>query len=127
MTIHHIGMYVEDIEKARDFFAKYFGAEPGEGYCNPKKGFRSFFLRFGGGAGLELMHKEQMETPPKAMTRTGYIHLSFSVGTKEKVDELTERLRKDGFTVAGEPRTTGDGYYESCVLDAEGNQIEITV
>lgn len=54
-------------------------------------------------------------------------HIAFSVGSKEKVDALTERLKIDGFNVVSGPRTTGDGYYESCILGIENNQIEITV
>jgi len=63
------------------------------------------------------------EFPPRGLKA----HLAISVGSKEKVDELTEKLRADGYTVAGNPRLTGDGYYESVVFDPEGNRIEITV
>jgi lactoylglutathione lyase len=73
------------------------------------------------------MQKPSMENPEKNINRTGYIHLAFSVGSKEKVDSLTARLAQDGYTVISGPRTTGDGYYESCVMGFEGNQIEITV
>ena len=59
--------------------------------------------------------------------RLGIIHFAISVGSKAKVDHLTELLRKDDYLILGEPRTTGDGYYESVVLDPEGNRIEITV
>jgi lactoylglutathione lyase len=57
----------------------------------------------------------------------GYIHISFSVGSKDNVDELTKRLEKDEYKVVSQPRTTGDGFYESCVMDPENNQIEITI
>ena len=73
------------------------------------------------------MSKPGMEDPDKSISRTGYIHIAFSLGSKEKVDELTDRLREDGYEVVSGPRTTGDGYYESCVVVIEGNQIEITV
>ena len=68
-----------------------------------------------------------MEDDPKTLNRTGYVHIAFSVGSRERVDELTERLRSDGYEVLSGPRTTGDGYYESCVVSVEGNLIEITV
>ena len=55
------------------------------------------------------------------------MHLAFSVGRREKVDQLTERLKSDGYKVLSGPRVTGDGYYESCVAGPEENQIEITV
>lgn len=127
MKIEHVAMYVNDLAGAKAFFEKYFGAKANDGYHNPKKNFRSYFLTFDDGARLELMNKPDMEDPEKTRNRTGFIHLSFSVGSKEAVDLLTETLKNDGYTVADGPRTTGDGYYESCVIAFEGNQIEITV
>ena len=76
---------------------------------------------------LEIMNKPEMSDLPKDLARTGYVHLAFSVGSKDKVDALTEELKADGYEVISGPRTTGDGYYESCVVAIEGNQIEITV
>ena len=126
MKIEHVAMYVNDLEKARDFFVKYFGAKSNEGYHNPKKQFRSYFLSFNGEARLEIMNKADMDNAVKDLNRTGFIHFAFSVGSKEKVDELTAQLKRDGYEVISGPRITGDGYYESCILDFEGNQIEIT-
>ena len=126
MHIEHIAMYVNELEQARDFFVKYFGATSNDGYHNKNTGFRSYFLSFDGGARLEIMKKPQMEDAEKTLTRTGYIHIAFSLGSREAVDELTETLRKDGYDVISGPRTTGDGYYESCIVAMEGNQIEIT-
>ena len=85
------------------------------------------FLTFDDGARLEIMNKPVMDDFEKSMDRTGFIHIAFSVGSKEKVDLLTEQLKKDGYTVVSGPRTTGDGYYESCIVAVEGNQIELTV
>lgn len=127
MKIEHIAMYVNDLEKAKDFFVKYLGASSNEGYHNPNTDFRSYFLSFDDGARLELMHKPQLTDTEKELARTGYIHIAFSVGSKERVDTLTEELKADGYEVVSGPRTTGDGYYESCVLGIEGNQIEITI
>ena len=126
MKIEHVAMYVNDLEKAREFFVKYFGAKSNEGYRNPKKQFRSYFLSFGGEARLEIMNKAEQVDNEKNLAATGFIHLAFSVGSKEKVDDLTAQLKRDGYEVISDPRTTGDGYYESCILDFEGNQIEIT-
>ncbi|MBO5622140.1 MAG: VOC family protein, partial [Butyrivibrio sp.] len=89
--------------------------------------FRSFFVSFEDGARLEITTKPEVVDAQKPLNRTGYAHIAFSVGSKEKVDELTERLRADGYEVVSGPRTTGDGYYESCVVGIEGNQVEITV
>ena len=127
MHIEHIAMYVNDLEAARDFFVKYFQAKSNEGYHNPRTDFRSYFLSFGHGARLEIMNKPYMSDTEKDLNRMGYIHIAFSLGSKSAVDELTERLKGDGYEVISGPRTTGDGYYESCIFDFEGNQIEITV
>lgn len=127
MHIEHIAMYVNDLEKTKDFFIQYFHAKANELYHNKTTGFRSYFLTFDDGARLEIMNKPQMADDTKVLTRTGYIHIAFSLGSKEAVNELTEVLRADGFDVISGPRTTGDGYYESCIIGIEGNQIEITM
>ena len=127
VRIEHIAMYVTDLERVREFFATYFQAASNDGYHNQKTGFRSYFLTFGDGARLELMHKPGMEDAEKTLSRTGYAHIAFSVGSKEAVDALTRRLKADGYRVISGPRTTGDGYYESCIVALEDNQIEITV
>ena len=127
MKIEHTAMYVADLESAKDFFVKYFGGRANDIYHNHKTGFRSYFITFDEGARLELMNKPNVTSIDNFAEHTGYAHIAFSVGSKEKVDELTERLRNEGYSIISEPRTTGDGYYESCVLDIEGNRVEITV
>lgn len=126
MRIEHIAMYVNDLEKTKEFFVKYFNAAPNEGYHNRKTGFRSYFLSFDDGARLEIMNKPIMSDCEKQLTRTGYVHIAFRLGSKEAVDKLTAELKADGYEVVSGPRTTGDGYYESCIIGIEGNQIEIT-
>lgn len=127
MKIEHIALYVNNLENARDFFVKYLEADSNEGYHNPKTNFRSDFLSFEDGARIEIMNKPEMPDLPKDPVRTGYAHIAFSVGSKEKVDELTARLKADGYEVLSGPGTTVDGYYESCIAVVEQNQIEITV
>ena len=127
MNIEHIAMYVRDLEAARDFFVKYLGASSNSGYHNKTTDFRSYFLSFDGGARLEIMTRPQLADSENAAARTGYIHIAFSLGSKEKVDELTARLKADGYEVISGPRITGDGYYESCIVSIEGNQIELTI
>lgn len=126
MKIEHIALYVNDLSKSRCFFEKYFGAEACELYHNKATGFMSYFLSFEDGARLEIMTHPQTEDIEKVLKRTGFAHIAFSVGSREKVDTLTRTMQNDGYTVISQPRVTGDGYYESCVLDSEGNQIEIT-
>ena len=127
MRIDHIAMYVNDIEQAKEFFLKYLNGKTNDGYHNAKTGFRSYFISFEDGARLEIMNKPDLDDIEKALDRTGLTHIAFSVGSKERVDELTRLLHADGYRVVSGPRTTGDGYYESCVVTIEGNQIEITV
>ena len=127
MRIEHIAMYVNDLEKARDFFVKYLEGEANDGYHNVKTGFRSYFISFDDGARLEIMNKPGMVDGEKSLNRTGFIHVAFSVGSQDRVDGLTHLLQADGYHVVSGPRTTGDGYYESCIVVIEGNQIEITV
>ena len=127
MRVEHIALYVNDLEDARQFFVKYFGATSNDGYHNLQTNFRSYFLSFDSGARLEIMNKPNMSNLPKEINHTGYAHIAFSVGSKEKVDTLTAELKADGHEVISGPRTTGDGYYESCIIALEDNHIEITV
>ena len=127
MRIEHIALYVNDLESARRFFVKHFGATSNDGYHNPQTDFRSYFLSFDKGARLEIMNKPKMSDLPKEINLTGYAHIAFSIGSKEKVDTLTAELKADGYEVISGPRTTGDGYYESCIIALEDNQIEITI
>ncbi|UHO37621.1 VOC family protein [Chryseobacterium capnotolerans] len=127
MKIEHIAVWVKDLEKTRTFYQKYFGATSNEKYVNPVKNFESYFLSFDNGCRLEIMTRADIKESENfyESQQFGIIHFAFSAGSKEKVNELTEVLRNDGYTIAGEPRTTGDGYYESVILDPENNIIEI--
>lgn len=125
MIIEHIALYVSDLEEAKQFFITYFQATANAGYHNPNTDFRSYFLTFPEGSRLELMHKPGLQAD--IPNRFGYAHIAFSVGSKEAVDALTARLKDDGYPIVSGPRTTGDGYYESCVEIFGGNLLEITV
>jgi lactoylglutathione lyase len=129
MKIDHIAIWVQDLEIMCDFYFRYFDLSPGKKYFNPAKNFSSCFLtEKTGETRIELMHKPSLKTPAEDTPDiAGLAHLAISSGSREKVDTLTARLRSDGYVIAGEPRTTGDGYYESIVLDPEGNRIEITI
>ena len=127
MRIEHLAIWAKDLEAMRAFYVKYFGATSNERYHNPAKQFQSYFLSFEGGCRLELMQKNTIQANRNAGEAIGITHFAITVGSEAGVDELTGRLRADGYQVVGEPRRTGDGYYESVVLDPEGNRIEITV
>ena len=127
MKIEHIALYVNDLEAARDFFVKYFDAASNEGYHNTRTDFRSYFLTFADGSRLEIITKPDLTDSGDVLNRLGYAHIAFRVGSKEAVDSLSVKLSTDGYPVISGPRTTGDGYYESCILGFEGNVIEITV
>ena len=125
--IEHFALYCIDLEVMRAFYEKYFGAKAGEKYHNISKGFQSYFLSFEDGARLEIMSKVGIDKENKIEEYLGFSHLAISVGSKENVDSLTKMLENDGFEIIGQPRTTGDGYYESLVFDSERNRIEITI
>lgn len=124
MRITHIAMWVKDIDTVAAFYERYFDARPGDRYRNPRKQFESRFLAFADGARLELMHRPDVAGQPGESL--GYAHLALSVGSEAAVDALTVRLAADGVRCLDGPRRTGDGYYESVVLDPEGNRVEIT-
>ncbi len=126
MKIEHIALFVTDLEKTREIFIKYFEAQSNEGYYNKNTGFRSYFLSFSDGARLEIMNRPETKSIPIEAYCEGYHHIAFSTGSKEKVDSLTKRLSDDGYKIISGPRTTGDGYYESCV-NICGIIVEITV
>ncbi len=127
MIIEHIALYVQDLQVSKHFYESYFGAVSSKEYHNKSTGFKSYFLSFEGGARLELMSSADHCEKDSNEKRAGFIHLAFSVGSEEQVRSLTVKLKQDGYNITSEPRTTGDGYYESCVADPEGNLIEITV
>ncbi|MBK9125139.1 MAG: VOC family protein [Chloroflexi bacterium] len=126
MRIEHAALWTADLERSRAFYEAYFGGSAGMRYVNPRTGFASYFLTFDGGARLELMQRPDV-AGGDSTERIGWAHVAFSVGSREAVDALTERLRADGYTVVSGPRTTGDGYYESVVLDPDGARVEIMV
>jgi lactoylglutathione lyase len=128
MRIEHVALWTEDLERCKAFYITYFGATAGADYFNAMKGFRSCFLSFVDGARIEVMTTSKLSPLVIApgVQRMGLTHLAISVGSEQIVDGLTQRLREDGFPIEDGPRRTGDGYYESVVLDPDGNRIEIT-
>jgi lactoylglutathione lyase len=128
MRIEHIALWTTDLERCKQFYASYFGAAAGANYVNPVKGFTSCFLSFSDGARIEVMMTTMLSPvviEPGAQ-RMGLTHIAISVGSTQRVDELTRKLIDDGFPIVDGPRRTGDGYYESVALDPDGNRIEIT-
>ncbi len=128
MKIEHIAIWADDIELLHQFYTEYFGMKSNDMYINPHKQFRSYFLSFGEDkTRIEIMSMPDRMEPTSRGQMKGLAHFAISVGSKEQVLALTERLRNDGYTILSEPRTTGDGYFESAVTDPEGNTVEITV
>ena len=128
MRIEHITIWSDDIDRLKRFYELYFSARANDKYTNHSKGFSSYFLEFESGCRLEVMQMPGIEfLPDRDKQYHGIAHLAVSVGSRSAVDSLTERIRGDGYAVVGEPRTTGDGYYERVVLDPDGNRIEITI
>ena len=128
MKIDHLSIWVDDLERMKDFYTHYFNASANDKYTNTAKQFTSYFISFPqGGPRLELMNRPNvLQAENERGNVKGLTHFAFSVGAKEVVDAMTEKFRRDGYTIFSEPRTTGDGYYESVILDPEGNHLEIT-
>ena len=124
MHIDHIAIWTKDLENEKDFFLKYFECTANEKYVNPAKQFFSYFITFAGGSGIELMSRADI-TAERAGETLGIAHIAINAGSREKVDKLTEIFERDGIIVVSKPRITGDGYYESVILDPESNLIEI--
>lgn len=129
MHIEHLAIWVKELEPMLNFYSKYFGASPGNKYTNAAKHFESYFLTFEGGPRLELMYMPSVpDTANDAYLQfTGFIHFAISVGSEDRVNVLSRQLQADGFELIEGPRWTGDGYYESVVLDPEKNRVEITI
>ena len=125
MTIDHIAIFVRDLEKTKDFYVKHFNAIPNNKYRNSKTLLETYFLSFDSGARIEIMSRPDLSESSKKLLRTGLIHLSFKLGSKELVDSKVEQLQSEGYKIINNPRITGDGYYEACISDNEGNLIEI--
>jgi lactoylglutathione lyase len=128
MQIDHIAIWTNHLEPMREFYEIYFQAKGGSKYQNPAKLFESYFLSFSSGARLELMSRTGISVKKKETEEllTGYTYVSFACGSEKSVDELTEQISKDGYRVVDGPRHTDDGYYESVILDPDGNRVEIT-
>ena len=128
MHIEHFALWTKDLDRMKKFYETYFNASSNSMYTNSEKKFTSYFLTFDSGARLELMQRPDIETPQNSTDKElfGYAHLAISVGSKEGVNQLTERLQNNGYPILDGPRRTGDGYYESVVADPDGNRIEIT-
>jgi lactoylglutathione lyase len=125
ITLDHIAIYTDHLERLKDFYVRYFNAMPNDEYHNPKTGLRTYFLSFGDGSRIEIMSRSEITSRNDTTPILGLTHLAFRVGSKEAVDRLMQKLLDDGFVLKSSPRTTGDGYYESCVLDPDLNEVEI--
>jgi lactoylglutathione lyase len=126
MHIEHVAIWTHDLERLKAFYETYFDGRAKAKYVNAEKQFESYFVAFASGARLELMWMPTIPKPRGEGQASGYAHLAFSIGSEAAVDALTARLREDGHRIVSAPRRTGDGYYESCVLDPDGNRVEIT-
>ena len=125
MNLEHVALYVDDLEATKAFYIRHFGATANNKYHNQRTGLQTYFLTFDGGAPLEIMQRPGMSPRASGEYPLGYTHISFKLGSVEKVDELTRELQESGCPLLNGPRMTGDGYYESVLSDPEGNLIEL--
>lgn len=129
MTLEHVAIWTDNLEKLREYYMKYFGGISNEKYTNDKTQFQSYFLSFKSGARLEIMF---MPNIPENKNDTigaqhrGIIHLAFGVDTTREVEQKARQLEMDGFKILSGPRRTGDGYYEFETLDPDNNRLEVT-
>ena len=126
MRIDHVAVWVKDLEIMKNFYERYFAVSSSKLYQNKKTGFKSYFLKFDNNSRIEIMSRDDI-FKEKSENLLGYAHISISLGTKDKVDQYTEKFRADGYKIVSEPRVTGDGYYESVICDPENNLIELTI
>jgi len=124
--LDHTAIYTFNLERLKEFYVKYFSGRANEKYHNPRTGLQTYFITFEGGARLELMQRPELLPGDKTILTEGLTHLAFRTDSRDRVDELTGTLVRDGYTLKSGPRETGDGYYESCILDPDSNEIEIT-
>ena len=131
MKLEHVAIWTTQLDALKEFYATHFSAQAAAPrYVNPKRQFESYFLTFpDGGARLEIMRVPDLADPPQGdgAPFVGYAHIAISVGSKQAVDDITATLHQAGVPVLDGPRTTGDGYYETLVLDPDGNRVEITI
>jgi lactoylglutathione lyase len=127
MIVSHIAIWTLDTEKSKSFYCTWFEARAGSLYVNEETGFTSYFLEFGDNpCRLELMSTpELINMDPKRIF--GLAHFAISTGSKQNVNAITKKLKDFNIEIISEPRTTGDGYYESVIADPDGNFVEITV
>lgn len=123
MKIHHIAIWVQDPERMKAFYQQHFNCAVSEKYFNPAKEFTSYFLYFREGPAIELMHKPRLTKFDDETT--GYAHIAIDLASADEVNRMTAKLETEGVKILGQPRITGDGYYESIVADPEGNRIEL--
>ena len=124
MKLHHIAIWTFRLEELKEFYVRFLGGKSNEKYVNPKKGFESYFISFDEGPSLELMSRPDVQNTVVEENRVGLTHLAFTFPGQEEVLRFTEEMRSEGYTIAGEPRTSGDGYFESVILDPDGNRIK---
>lgn len=124
IRLHHVAVWVEDLDRMREFYVAALGGTSGPLYENLRTGFRSYFISFRGGR-LELMWQPGRVRTANTGQGSGFAHLALSVGSRAGVDQRVATLRTRGVRVVGEPRVTGDGYYEAVIEDPEGNRIEL--
>jgi len=129
MKIQHIAIWTKDLEALKMFYETYFQALAGRKYINPNTHFESYFLNFSSGARIEIMQMPDILASSKTVDAKyfGYAHIAISVGSKKQVNQSTDLLEKNGVLIVSKPRTTGDGNYESVVMDPDGNKIENTI
>ncbi len=126
-SIHHVALWVRDLDQAAGFWASCFGAEIGEPYQSRRRpGFVSRFAILQGGTRVEIMAAPWIAGNEPSDERQGWDHIALSLDSRKAVDSFAARCEAMG-VLAAKPRETGDGFYEAVIRAPDGSRIEITV
>lgn len=125
MFIGNVGMFVRDLEGAKNFFADYFDAKVVAVYNEEENGYYSYIMQIGDGPMLEIMTKPDMVDTGTDPNRTGLAHINIKVETAEKRDAIIAKLKQDGYRILYEPATTGGT--ECRAVTFEGIVLEINL
>ncbi len=129
MRIEHLALWTNQLEIMKEFYCKYFEGKASKKYMDKNGDFESYFIAFDDGSRLELMYTSGIveQESYELIAAQGLTHFAIEVGSELMVRRLTERIKRDGYTVTGGLRYTNEGYLESVILDPDGNCIELII
>jgi catechol 2,3-dioxygenase-like lactoylglutathione lyase family enzyme len=122
--LHHIEIYVSDLKKSSEFWG-WFLQELG--YHSYQKWEKGESWRLGETYLVFVQTEERFLDEPYHRCRTGMNHLAFYAASRERVDEITEKLREKRAKVLYEdlhPFAGGENYYAVYFEDPDQIKVE---